>query len=82
MNTKSELKKQIIPDDLDLIREQLYSAAYSDLAKITGYSKIYVQHVLTGRRNNQVIVLAARQLIKDHRNVLEQLQEDFKPLQA
>jgi hypothetical protein len=77
MNRKSDFQKQIIPDDLDLIREQLYSKAYNDIADITGYSYDYVHMVMNGRRRNSAIVEAARELVAQHKKMLEQLKENL-----
>lgn len=69
----TKLLKQA-PEDLDLIRNQLYHGAYRDLAEITGYSYPYIIDVIQlGRRRNDAIVQAARDLIKAHRDMMAQL---------
>jgi hypothetical protein len=74
MANMKKITKQL-PEDLDLLREQLYRGAYRDLAEITGYSFGYVVDVMDGRRRNAAIVQAARDLIKAHRNLIHSVRQ-------
>lgn len=77
MEIKPKYQAQASPDDLDLIREQLYIGAYGDIANSTGYSEVFVKQVFQGIRRNNSIIEAARELIKSHQQTLEQIEVKY-----
>jgi hypothetical protein len=77
MAIKLKYQKHEIPKDLDLLREQLYKGAYSDIANATGYSIQYVIQVIHGDRKNNVIIEATRELIDQLRETLNDINVRF-----
>jgi hypothetical protein len=45
------------------IKKCLKREDFSHLCRLTGYSKAYIQDCINYRRNNRLIVMAARQII-------------------
>jgi hypothetical protein len=77
-----QIKLNTRPKDLDLISEQLYKGALADIAKATGYSLEYVNNVMQGKRNNHIIISAARMLIKEHQEALNKVELIYRDARA
>jgi hypothetical protein len=80
MEIKLGFQKENNLHDLDLIREQLYSGAYLDIANITGYSESLVKKVICGVRKNPIVIEATKELIQEHREVLVKLETKYQEL--
>lgn len=59
------------------IIKDLYNGACSDLAEALGFSEVYVYEVLTGKRNNKVILEAAEVLKTSVKRDLEHIRFNY-----
>jgi hypothetical protein len=67
-------------DDLKKLRKNLPKGSRETLAAQFGFSRGYIDHILTGVRENEEVIIAAVNLVSEHKKNMEQAQKFIQTL--
>ena len=67
-------------DDLKKLRKNLPKGSREILAEKFGYSKGYIDHILTGVRENEEVLIAAVALVSEHKKNMEEAEKFIQTL--
>lgn len=66
--------------DLKKLRKNLPKGARETLAVQFGFSKGYIDHILTGVRENEEVLIAAVALVSEHKKNVEEAEKFIQTL--